>query len=101
MRLAKRGKGRKCKKRKLLFPQSLCYCTFSIPPTILSYATKYEKMMEMFGRNGYLCKSVPDVQNALKQAFKTTDAPSIINIIINPSADRKQQDFSWLTESKL
>jgi 2-hydroxyacyl-CoA lyase 1 len=29
------------------------------------------------------------------------DAPTIINVMINPSADRKPQDFAWLTESKL
>jgi 2-hydroxyacyl-CoA lyase 1 len=29
------------------------------------------------------------------------DVPAIINVMINPSADRKPQDFAWLTESKL
>jgi len=28
-------------------------------------------------------------------------APSIINVMIDPSADRKPQNFAWLTESKL
>lgn len=29
------------------------------------------------------------------------DCPSLINIMINPQADRKEQQFNWLTESKL
>jgi 2-hydroxyacyl-CoA lyase 1 len=33
--------------------------------------------------------------------FQVMDMPSIINVMINPSADRKPQNFAWLTESKL
>lgn len=57
--------------------------------------------MDMFGKNGYFCKSINEMQNAIKEALQVTNSPSIINVIIDPSADRKQQDFNWLTESKL
>lgn len=71
------------------------------PPTTLTYSTRYEKMMEMFGKSGYICKTVQEIQSALKEAFKVKDGPTMINIIISPNADRKPQTFNWLTESKL
>jgi 2-hydroxyacyl-CoA lyase 1 len=71
------------------------------PPTSLSVSTRYENMMNLFGRKGFYCTSISELQNAVKEALKVTDGPSIINVIISPSADRKPQTFSWLTESKL
>lgn len=58
-------------------------------------------MMTMFGKKGYLCTTIPQVQTALKESLATNDGPSMINIIISPQADRKPQAFNWLTESKL
>lgn len=58
-------------------------------------------MMTMFGRQGYHCTTISELQKAVKEALKETEGPSIINVIISPSADRKPQDFNWLTESKL
>lgn len=57
--------------------------------------------MQLFGKKGYFCKTIPELQNAVKECLKVTDGPSIINVIINPTADRKPQTFNWLTESKL
>jgi 2-hydroxyacyl-CoA lyase 1 len=74
---------------------------FRTPPTSLSVSTRYENMMNLFGRKGFYCTSISELQNAVKEALKVTDGPSIINVIISPSADRKPQTFSWLTESKL
>ncbi|XP_050443134.1 2-hydroxyacyl-CoA lyase 1 [Adelges cooleyi] len=71
------------------------------PPNCLSVNIHYEKIMEMFGRKGYFCTTVDQVSSAIKNAFKDTNGPSFINIMINPSADRKPQNFAWLTESKL
>ncbi|CAK9799359.1 2-hydroxyacyl-CoA lyase 1 [Anthophora quadrimaculata] len=71
------------------------------PPNSLTCDTHYEKMLEMFGRKGYFCTTVQDIQRALKSCLQVSDAPSLINIMINPQADRKEQKFSWLTESKL
>ncbi|XP_076752619.1 2-hydroxyacyl-CoA lyase [Xylocopa sonorina] len=75
--------------------------TLVTPPNSLTSETHYEKMLEMFGRKGYFCTSVQDIQRALKACLQVNDSPSIINIMINPQADRKEQKFSWLTESKL
>ncbi|CAH0564468.1 unnamed protein product [Brassicogethes aeneus] len=71
------------------------------PPTSLSYAARYEKMMTIFGKSGFFCKTIPELQNAVRESLKINDSPSIINVIINPTADRKPQAFNWLTESKL
>lgn len=73
----------------------------STPPTALSTEVRYEKMMEMFGSSGHFCRTVEEIENALKSAIKVTDRPSIINIAINPQSNRKPQTFNWLTESKL
>uniref|UniRef100_A0ABD2W4G5 2-hydroxyacyl-CoA lyase n=1 Tax=Trichogramma kaykai TaxID=54128 RepID=A0ABD2W4G5_9HYME len=71
------------------------------PPNTLTPNSQYDKMMEMFGKRGYFCKTIEDIKTALKASFKVQDGPSLINIMINPQADRKEQAFSWLTESKL
>jgi 2-hydroxyacyl-CoA lyase 1 len=71
------------------------------PPTSLSTNVHYEKMMEMFNNKGHFCVNIPQLQKALQEALQVTDMPSIINVMISPSADRKPQTFAWLTESKL
>ncbi|NP_001040193.1 2-hydroxyphytanoyl-CoA lyase [Bombyx mori] len=71
------------------------------PPTALSGEVRYEKMMELFGETGHLCRTVEDIKEAIKTATAVTDKPSIINILIDPQANRKPQTFNWLTESKL
>ncbi|XP_070168726.1 2-hydroxyacyl-CoA lyase 1 isoform X2 [Polyergus mexicanus] len=71
------------------------------PPYSLTAETHYEKMMEMFGKKGHFCTTVDEIQQALKLSLKIKDSPSLINIMINPQADRKPQQFTWLTESKL
>lgn len=71
------------------------------PPSALTAEVHYEKLVEMFGKKGYFCRTIPELQEALRQAFQVKDSPLIINCMINPSADRKPQSFSWLTESKL
>jgi thiamine pyrophosphate-dependent acetolactate synthase large subunit-like protein len=62
---------------------------------------RYEKMMELFGKKGHFCQTIPELQKALTESLKVTDCPSFINVAINPSADRKPQSHSWLTSSKL
>ncbi|XP_050523763.1 2-hydroxyacyl-CoA lyase 1 [Daktulosphaira vitifoliae] len=71
------------------------------PPNCLSVNIHYEKILEMFGRKGYFCTTTEQVSIAIKNAFKDNSGPSLVNIMINPSADRKPQQFEWLTESKL
>ncbi|XP_072944586.1 2-hydroxyacyl-CoA lyase 1 isoform X2 [Epargyreus clarus] len=76
----------------------IAQCT---PPTALSTEVRYEKMMEMFGDTGHFCRTVEEIEAAVKKAVAVTDRPSIINILISPQSNRKPQAFNWLTESKL
>ncbi|XP_012063574.1 PREDICTED: 2-hydroxyacyl-CoA lyase 1 [Atta cephalotes] len=71
------------------------------PPYSLTSETHYEKLMEMFDKKGHFCTTVKDIQQALQLSLKVVDSPSLINIMINPQAERKKQQFNWLTESKL
>ncbi|XP_046815017.1 2-hydroxyacyl-CoA lyase 1 isoform X3 [Vespa crabro] len=75
--------------------------TQTIPPHSLTSGTHYEKMIEMFGKKGHFCMTVEEIQQALKKSFAELNAPSLINIMIDPQADRKEQKYTWLTESKL
>ncbi|XP_018561519.1 2-hydroxyacyl-CoA lyase 1 [Anoplophora glabripennis] len=71
------------------------------PPGCLSSVTRYDNMMSLFGRVGFFVQTVPELKKAVNEALKIKDGPTIVNVIINPTADRKPQTFNWLTESKL
>lgn len=43
---------------------------FRTPPHCLTSETRYEKMLEMFGRKGYFCTTVQDIQRALKACLQ-------------------------------
>ena len=76
----------------------------SCPPTALMPSVRYENLMSMFSgkeENGYFCRTRDDIKNAMGKALRTTDSPSLINIMINPMAQRKAQAFEWLTRSKV
>ena len=76
----------------------------NVPPTSLLPSVRYEKFTEMLGlssNNGALCTSVEDIQNAFSAALKNTSEASLLNIFINPMAQRKAQPFEWLTRSNL
>lgn len=57
--------------------------------------------MSLFDQKGYFCTTIPEMHNAVREAMNVINAPSIINVIISPTADRKPQSFKWLPESKL
>ena len=74
------------------------------PPTSLLPSIRYEKLMSLFNgreRNGHFCRTRDDIQRSMIKALKVTDSPSLINIMINPMAQRKAQAFEWLTRSKV
>lgn len=74
---------------------------YSIPPSALTAETRYEAMLNMFGDKGFFVKTIPELRNSMKEALERKDRPSIVNVIIAPSSERKEQSFNWLTESKL
>jgi 2-hydroxyacyl-CoA lyase 1 len=57
---------------------------------------RYEKVIEAFGGDGYFVETPDQIRPALEKAF-ASDGPSVVNIMINPSAQRKPQQFAWLT----
>ncbi len=53
---------------------------------------RYEKLANAFENfKGYFAETPEQIRQSFKLALETTDKPSIINIAINPSADRKAQ----------
>ena len=56
---------------------------------------RYEKLALAYDQNnefkGYHCETVEQIGDAFRSALKETKRPSIINVAINPVADRKAQ----------
>ena len=54
---------------------------------------RYEKLAAAFGDDfkGYHAETAEQIKSAMKLALSEKTRPSIINIAINPSADRKAQ----------
>lgn len=71
------------------------------PPPSLTPSAHYERMASIFNDTGYFCTSVHQLKDAVAEAFRNKDKPSLINVMINPMADRKPQNFAWLTRSKM
>lgn len=80
-----------------LFPSVLmrilsCICVyFRAPPVTLLPEARYEQVMCAFGGSGYLVRTVEELCTALQQSLNETATPSLINVLIDPSSDRKQQ----------
>ncbi|XP_053876014.1 2-hydroxyacyl-CoA lyase 1 isoform X2 [Malaclemys terrapin pileata] len=75
--------------------------TACAPPVCLLPNSHYEQIMSAFGGKGYFVKTPEELQNALKASLAEKQVPSLINVMINPQSDRKQQDFHWLTRSNM
>lgn len=74
----------------------------NLGPMSLTANIRYEKLANAFeGFNGYHAENTEQINTAVNAALKETNKPTIINIAINPSADRKAQEFPWLTKSKI
>ena len=53
-------------------------------------------MIEAFGGKGYFVTTPDELGPALKDAL-ADPMPNIVNIMIDPRAQRKPQKFNWLT----
>lgn len=73
----------------------------SIPPSCLTAGAHYERMVEAFGGKGYFVRTAEQLKSSLTTALTSKDQISLINVMINPQAQRKPQDFFWLTKSKM
>ncbi len=59
-------------------------------------SARYEKVIEAFGGDGYFAETPDQLRTALEAAF-ASNRPNVVNIMINASAQRKPQQFGWLT----
>ena len=69
-------------------------------PVALTPEARYDSMMTAFGGDGYYCTTHTELHDSLTTAL-SKQKPCLINVIINPMAARKPQEFTWLTGSKL
>ncbi|ROI36342.1 2-hydroxyacyl-CoA lyase 1 [Anabarilius grahami] len=61
------------------------------PPVTLLPEARYEQVMSAFGGRGYLVRAVEELRSALQESLTNTEMPSLINVLIDPASDRKQQ----------
>ena len=67
-----------------------------VPPTALTPDAHYERVIEAFGGDGYYAATPDEVRTAVRQAIANR-RPALINIVIDPQAVRRLQQFDWLT----
>ena len=70
-----------------------------IPAPILTPRARYDKMIEGFGGKGFLVEDPKDLRGALDEAM-AFDGPVIVNVLLDPRAGRKPQQFAWLTKEE-
>ena len=68
----------------------------SVLPTAYVPNARYERVIEGFGGLGFYCERPEEVRPALEQAF-ASGKPCVVNIMIDPRAQRRPQQFAWLT----
>ncbi|XP_056656244.1 2-hydroxyacyl-CoA lyase 1 [Monodelphis domestica] len=71
------------------------------PPVSLLPNSHYEQVMTAFGGKGYFVQTPGELQDALTRSLAEKATPSLINVMIEPQAARKKQDFHWLTRSHM
>ncbi|KAM8870736.1 2-hydroxyacyl-CoA lyase 1 isoform 2-T2 [Spinachia spinachia] len=71
------------------------------PPVTLLPEARYDEVMTAFGGRGFLVRTVEELRRALQLSLGDWERPSLLNVLIDPSSDRKQQEFPWLTRANL
>ena len=67
----------------------------------LSVDCRYDQMSEALGGRGAFVRTQDEIARALDAAYAETERPTVINIIIQPDASRKPQEFGWLSRAKM
>jgi thiamine pyrophosphate-dependent acetolactate synthase large subunit-like protein len=67
-----------------------------MPPGSYIPNARYDKMADTFGGKGWFVTKAEDVAPAVEAAL-AMNTPTIVNIMIDPRAGRKPQQFAWLT----
>jgi 2-hydroxyacyl-CoA lyase 1 len=70
--------------------------TQPLPPGALTPLAHYEKVIEAFGGDGYHVERPGELQATLEKAIANR-RPALINVVIDPRARRRPQQFAWLT----
>ena len=68
------------------------YIFYRLPPTSLCPNIRYDKLAGAFeGFQGFHVETPQQLESALKGSLSISDKPTIINLAIDPAADRKAQ----------
>ena len=68
----------------------------NVPPFAYTPRARYEQVIQAFGGKGWFVTKPGDLSGVLKEAFADR-SPNVVNVMIDPRAQRKPQKFSWLT----
>lgn len=74
---------------------TLSSCCVRAPPVTLLPEARYDEVMAAFGGKGYLVRTVEELRSALELSLTDWQRPSLLNVLIDPSSDRKQQVTHW------
>jgi 2-hydroxyacyl-CoA lyase 1 len=77
-------------------PDELTGDALKNPPGAYTPKAHYEKMADIYGGKGFFVTEPDQLRPALEEAINA-DKPAIVNIMINARAQRKPQQFAWLT----
>ena len=70
-----------------------------IPPGVLTPHARYDMMIDGFGGKGFLVDDPKNLAATLQDAM-AFDGPTIVNVLLDPEAGRKPQQFNWLTKEE-
>jgi 2-hydroxyacyl-CoA lyase 1 len=68
----------------------------NVPVSVYTPRARYEKLAEAFGGRGFFVTTPAELGPTLKEAL-AEPRPTIVNVMLNPRADRKPQKYGWLT----
>ncbi|MCC6416981.1 MAG: oxalyl-CoA decarboxylase [Gemmataceae bacterium] len=67
-----------------------------VPPGSYTPNARYDKVVEAFGGKGWFVTEPHELRPALEEAL-AADVPTVVNVMIDPRANRRPQQFAWLT----
>lgn len=67
-----------------------------LPPGAFTPNARYDKIIEAFGGKGYHVETPEAFKAALEESFASGET-TLINVMLNPQARRRPQQFAWLT----
>jgi 2-hydroxyacyl-CoA lyase 1 len=67
-----------------------------VPPGVVTYGARYDGMLEALGGKGFFVEDPADLRGVLDEAM-AFDGPALVNVLLDPKAGRKPQEFAWRT----